>query len=243
MVDLEDGVAEGDKDTAREAAVDFLQRATGATVLVRINDPDTDSGRQDLAALAPLADLLSALIVPKSTQHSVAGVHEQVACPVVALVETALGVEEALGITKQGQVIGLLFGSVDYVTDIVAHGGWHLDDLSWVKSRLVNAAAAGGAWALAGPSTRLDASSDLEAELLADRRAGFAGKLCIHPSQVAAVNQAFAPSSEQFAWAQCVVEAVGQSDQGAVRLDGQMIDKPVVSRARRILAAGQAVAS
>jgi citrate lyase subunit beta/citryl-CoA lyase len=62
---------------------------------------------------------------------------------------------------------------------------------------------------------------------------GFGGKLCIHPRQIASVNAAFSPSDDEVAWARRVV-AVGDIT-GAVKLDGKLIDRPVVARARRIL--------
>jgi len=66
-------------------------------------------------------------------------------------------------------------------------------------------------------------------------RLGFGGKLCIHPRQVAASRAAFRPSEEEVAWARRVLDAAG--DGGAVLLDGVMVDKPVVDRARRVLGA------
>ena len=80
-----------------------------------------------------------------------------------------------------------------------------------------------------------------EARLASDvsraRALGFSGKLCIHPLQLAAVRVGFAATPEQIAWAQRVVEADAGAAGRAVQVDGEMVDKPVVDRARRILAA------
>jgi citrate lyase subunit beta/citryl-CoA lyase len=65
---------------------------------------------------------------------------------------------------------------------------------------------------------------------------GFGGKLCIHPNQIAAVEKAFLPSSEELEWAKRVLNAAAQSQGAAVELDGQMIDKPVIERAQSLLA-------
>jgi len=67
-------------------------------------------------------------------------------------------------------------------------------------------------------------------------------KLCIHPRQVAAVHAAMTPSADLVEWAQKVM-AVAESDGSAIAVDGQMIDKPVVDRARAILAEAQCTAS
>jgi citrate lyase subunit beta / citryl-CoA lyase len=74
------------------------------------------------------------------------------------------------------------------------------------------------------------------------KRLGFGGKLCIHPSQVNAVNEAFSPSANEIAWAKQVIDASTAAGDGAVNLGGQMIDRPVLLRAQRILdLAGSAI--
>jgi citrate lyase beta subunit len=238
MIDLEDGVAPGDKDDARETALRFLLDTLSdpVEVCVRINDPASEVGRRDINALAGVTDRIRMLVVPKSTSATVRAVQHQIDSPLLALVETALGVEEATAIAAQGAVAGILFGNLDYTTDVSAHGGWHLTELSWVKSRLVNAAAAAGKWALAGPRPSLDDPDGLAAEVRSDRSLGFVGKLCIHPAQIATVNDGFAPSAEQMTWARHVLDSRDANDIGAARVDGQMIDRPVIERARLILA-------
>ncbi|WP_460832545.1 HpcH/HpaI aldolase/citrate lyase family protein [Nocardioides hungaricus] len=238
MVDLEDGVAPADKDTARTLALEFVKVESGrAPLTVRINDPLTGVGRRDLRAFLADGLDLAAVVVPKSTAASIASVAGLVTCPLIALVETAQGVEEARDIAVHPAVVGLMFGTVDYVADLSSAGGWHVGDLTWASSRIVNAAASGRAWALAGPSTSLEDGDELAREVLRDRSLGFAGKLCIHPGQLDRVNSAFGPSDEQVAWAERVLESIGDVDAGAVRVDGHMVDKPVVDRARTILAA------
>jgi citrate lyase subunit beta/citryl-CoA lyase len=244
MPDLEDAVAPEAKDDARAKVVRFLRdRATvDARLMVRVNDPVGELGRLDLAALAPYAHRLAAVVIPKSTAESVAVVQGLLEGPVAALIETAAGVEESYDIARQSHVAGVLFGSVDYTAELVSSGGWHFRELAWTKSRIVNAAAAGGVWALAGPCTALDDEPGLLAEIETDRALGFAGKLCIHPAQVARVNEAFAPSREQQEWAHRVLGVLGSTvDPGAIRIDGEMIDRPLIAQARRIADAGAAV--
>ena len=67
------------------------------------------------------------------------------------------------------------------------------------------------------------------------RRLGFGGKLCIHPRQIAPVNACFSPTADEIAWAQRVVDAAGAADGGAVQVDGKMVDRPVLLKAREIL--------
>lgn len=238
MVDLEDGVAPDAKRHARMLLADFMRSAPATPAYVRINDPRDEDGRGDLAMLTQHADRVQALIVPKATTSSLMTMGD-VSMPVVALIETAAGVEDAADIARLPAVVGMLFGSVDYVADVSRHGGWHLSDLGWVQSRLVNAGASGGCWTLAGPCTQLSSTDGLVESARAERSRGFAGKLCIHPSQLDVVNDIFAPRSEDVAWARRVLDQTGGNDVGAVRVDGQMIDRPLLEHARRLVVAAR----
>jgi citrate lyase subunit beta/citryl-CoA lyase len=68
------------------------------------------------------------------------------------------------------------------------------------------------------------------------RRLGFGGKLCIHLKQIEAVNRGFSSSEAEVSWAKRVVEAAEMAGTGAFRVDGEMVDRPVVERARDVLA-------
>lgn len=242
MLDLEDGVGPGSKDSARTEVAECLWRNTGSTpLMVRINHPASQEGERDLKVLRPSAGRIHALVVPKSTPEALSAVEHAMDVPIVALIESALGVELAFETAQSSSVVGLMFGTVDHTTDIASTGGWHVSDLSWAKGRVVNAAVAGGCWALAGPSTELDDGPGLERQVREDSELGFAGKLCIHPAQLDRVNADFGPSRQQLAWAARVLEAVRTGGGGAIRLDGEMIDKPVVDRARSLLAAGRSL--
>ena len=76
----------------------------------------------------------------------------------------------------------------------------------------------------------------MRADALRSRSLGFGGKLCIHPRQTAAVNNAYLPTAEEVDWARRVLQAFESSGGGATALDGKMIDKPVVDHARQVLA-------
>lgn len=75
----------------------------------------------------------------------------------------------------------------------------------------------------------------MKTEVERARRLGFGGKLCIHPRQIEAVNRGFTPAEAEIAWAKRVLEAAEASGTGAVRLGGEMIDRPVIERAKAIL--------
>jgi citrate lyase subunit beta/citryl-CoA lyase len=108
--------------------------------------------------------------------------------------------------------------------------------LDFAASRLALASrAAGIASPVAGVTPALDDEPLLLAELARARAHGFGAKLCIHPRQVAAIHTALAPTADELAWAHRVLQAAAVST-GAVQLDGRMVDKPVIERARRIAA-------
>lgn len=243
MLDLEDGVAPDAKAQARAQLLMFLDETAGGTrapsVLIRVGQPSSDEGRRDLKTIAGLQEwhreVVRALVVPKADGSSIATAAAAIELPLVALVETAAGIEDAADVARNPAVVGLLFGSVDYAADVSRHGGWHFSDFSWVGSRIVNAAAAGGSWALAGPCTRIGDPTALADAVRSEAAAGFAGKLCIHPGQLESVNAAFSPRTEDIDWARRVIDATGGVDGGAVKVDGQMIDRPLIEHAQRLL--------
>jgi citrate lyase subunit beta/citryl-CoA lyase len=93
----------------------------------------------------------------------------------------------------------------------------------------------GSASPVAGVTTALDDEGVLLADLARARGFGFGAKLCIHPKQVAPIHVALRPGDAELAWARRVLDAAAAAGGGAVQLDGRMVDKPVIERARRLL--------
>ena len=235
IVDLEDAVVGSRKDEARGVLVESLSSRTGSTgCLVRINSPLLEEGRADLAAVTQMR--ADAIVVPKADIESVeiAGAAE---LPLVALVETAAGILDAAAIARHPAVDVLMLGPVDLSLELDVADRPDGDPLATARGLLVLAAAAGGIpGPLDGPCVQPHDQEALAAEISRARLLGFAGKSCIHPAQVEPVNAAFAPSAEEVAWARKVSAAYEEADgSGVVVLDGEMIDLPVVLRARRIL--------
>ena len=227
IIDLEDAVAAADKDGARGALDGIAHRCA-----VRINAGGTPWFDADLAACA--AARVPVILLPKAEQPAqVARVRSVLpGCAVIAIIESAAGFEAVDALARTPGVARLAFGSLDLQADL------GIDDdgepLHYFRSRLVLAARLGGLPApIDGVCTALDDDAALAAELARARRFGFGGKLCIHPRQVAAVGAAFGPTAEQVAWAQRIVAAAGSG--AAARVDGHMVDAPVVARARDLL--------
>jgi citrate lyase subunit beta/citryl-CoA lyase len=154
---------------------------------------------------------------------------------VLPLLETALGVWNARVLAQAPRVERLAFGSVDFQLDTGISGDQ--EELLYARSRLVLASRIAGLLPpIDGVTMALNDMTRLREDVARARRLGFGGKLCIHPKQVETINRGFAPTESERAWARRVLEAVEASGAGALRLDGELIDRPVIERARSILA-------
>ncbi|QEL22874.1 CoA ester lyase [Bosea sp. F3-2] len=226
ILDLEDAVAARAKETARHAL------ATGFTdlpVIVRLNAHGTHWHEADVTAVAGLD--VSAAILPKAEDPATCAI---VACrlgrPLIALIESARGLANARAIAATVDVARLAFGSVDYCADL---GCAHLRDILLpARQELVLASRLAGIVApLDGVTVRMGDPTAAYEDALHARNLGMTGKLCIHPSQIAEVKRAFAPSRDEIDWAHRVL-ATGS---GVTSVDGAMVDEPVRIRARMIV--------
>lgn len=228
ILDLEDAVARDDKAAARAALRDDF---TAKPIIVRINAAGTPWHQDDLAAVRELG--IAAVILPKAeTPASIMATSGMLDgdVPVLPLIETASGLAAARAIAVLPGIERLIFGSIDFCADM---GMQHRRDILMpARFELVLASRLAG---LAPPIDGVTAQFDddaLTGEDAAHAAAlGMGGKLCIHPRQVDAVLGAFLPSESEIAWARKVL----QSADGAVAVDGEMIDEPVRLRARSIL--------
>jgi citrate lyase subunit beta/citryl-CoA lyase len=233
VLDLEDAVAPDAKARARDAVAAWLRE--GHRAVVRINGRQTPWFDADLDMLRA-APTTAALMVPKAEPDSLAEV--AAALPgrrLIALLETARG---WLGLHAMAGVPGLqriAFGSIDFEAETgIADEG---EAMTAVRTQIVLASCAAGLQApIDGVSVVFDDEAVVRSQASRSRRLGFGAKLCIHPRQVVPVNAAWRPAPDEMQWATRVLAAFEAGSGGAVALDGKMVDKPVVDRARRILA-------
>jgi citrate lyase subunit beta/citryl-CoA lyase len=232
ILDLEDAVLPDAKPAAREAiaAADL----DWARVVVRVNNAASAEWEQDLATLARVP--AAAAMVPKAECAARLAELRRAAgreIEVLPQIETAAGLEALDAILRAPGVRRAAFGHLDFAADIGAAPDW--EALLLARSTLVlRSRLAGRAAPVESVTTEIADTELVERETEAARRLGFGAKLLIHPAQVAPVAGVFAPSAEEIAWARRVIEA-GRAA-GAVRVDGRMVDKPVIDAARRILA-------
>ncbi|RYF00995.1 MAG: CoA ester lyase [Oxalobacteraceae bacterium] len=231
IIDLEDAVAPAAKDAARASLRAWL--APGQAVLVRVNSADTPWFAEDvkLAGLPGVAGI----VLPKAERpDDIARLMQAGARSVLPLIESALGFHHALELARQPGVERLLFGSIDFSVDLGMTED--IETLQYFRSQLVLVSRLAGVLPpVDGVTTTLDNIDRITEDTRRARRHGFGGKLCIHPRQVAPVNDAFAPSAEEAAWAARVLQAVENTDGAAVALDGKMVDRPVMLQAQAIV--------
>lgn len=237
MVDWEDGVAAGDKAAARVLTHAFLQAdgTAGNRVWIRLNASLTEDFTADATVVKSWPDRDIPLVLPMSTFASAAVAAQAIEeSPLIAMIETPEGVEQAAEIARLPRVTGLMFGEYDFLATMAATGASRMTDTGWAKSRIINAAAAAGKWAIAGPNADFSDAESLQRQAGREAELGFAGKLCIHPSQIDAVNKAFSPAPAFLRWAQDLLAELGKSHplDGAFNFRGQMVDAPVIERAR-----------
>ena len=247
-LDLEDGVAFGQKDEARERAMALLagRSPCRAEVVLRVNETGSDLGERDLAAMLAAGVRPDALMVPKvGDADTILAMERRLApalegLPLVVQIETALGLAAAEAIaTASPNVAVLFFGAVDLSAELGCAIEW--DALLYARSRVVAAAALAGVDAMDTPFMDVAATEQLGDEARAVRRLGFIGKAAIHPTQVPVIQAAFSPDADEVAWARRVVEAYEANKGGVLLVDGKLIERPVIASAQRILAAAEAL--
>lgn len=255
MLDIEDGVAPGEKDTARKLIGEALgrERLPGSPArFVRINAIGHARMEADLEAVVRPG--LDGLALPKvETAEEVLKVEavvrerepalkiERGDIKLLVAIESPKGLLNAPAIAAcSPRVVGLMFGAEDFGREIglpTAREG-EARDMLYARSAMAVAAASAHVQAVDGVWVDLKDTEGLWGFARQSRRLGFSGMSLIHPSQIDPINSVFSPTLEEIDYAQQVVqayeEAVARGD-GSISFGGQLIDRPIVERARRAL--------
>ena len=239
VIDLEDGVAFGEKDAARANLLAVLQKprqtAEGFVWCVRLNHITTLPGLADLQVLAGQGSRFDAIMLPKvESPHEVeiASRHLGLVGPaVIALIESGQGLEQAAAIAAHPHVTAIAFGGADLAADLHAELAW--EPMLFARSRIAQAAASRGLPAFDVPFLNIHDADGLRAEAAASKRLGYGCKLAIHPAQVATIKEVFAPTPDELARAQRIVAAYDAAKGAACQVDGKMVDVPVWKAALR----------
>jgi citrate lyase subunit beta / citryl-CoA lyase len=229
VLDIEDAVDPANKDEARAGVIEWLSRGD-RSAWVRINDRSTEFWDDDVAKLAGVPGLLGVMLAKTEAGEQVTETADRLggSTPVLALVESALGIEEAVSIARARGTFRLAFGSGDYRRDT----GTSADDLAmaYPRSRLVVASRVGG---LPGPIDGPTVSSShpiLREQSALTVSLGLTGKLCLDMDQLPVINEVISPAPSDVAWAR---DFLADFDaRGQVIRDGS--DLPRLGRARKI---------
>lgn len=233
ILDLEDAVKDADKATARIAAVEAMAQGFGPRLAaIRLNGIESGEHLEDVAAVAGShADFA---VLPKAESAAdVAQVAKALGKPLLAMIETPLGVLAAAEIAAVPGVSGLIAGTNDLAASLRLPPSSGRAQMSVALQTIVLAARANAVWALDGVFNRLDDPEGLAAECREGRALGYDGKSLIHPNQIEIAARAFGPTEQELAEARALIAA---ATGGAERYEGRMIETMHVDQARALLA-------
>ena len=242
-VELEDGIAPKDKETARRNAMALFaepQADDGVERIVRINCLREAFGLADVQAVLAAATPPPALMLPKvRTPDEVVLLDDLLTerghgTRLHVIIETNAALEAVHDIARSSSRIdALFFGGVDMAAELHCKNAW--EPLLYARSRVVHAAASEGLDAIDVPYLDLEDSDGMRREAELARDMGFSGKGSIHPKQIAILNEVFTPDEATIAHARRIINAFEEADTGLVVIDGKLIEKPVLRDMHRIL--------
>ncbi|MCK8617192.1 citrate (pro-3S)-lyase subunit beta [Fructobacillus sp. M158] len=252
MFDLEDAVNMNEKDAARYLVYEALQTFDygDAELVVRINGLDTPFYENDIKAMVKAG--IDVIRLPKTESadmiHELENLVEAAekefgrevgSTHLMAAIESAMGVVNAYQIASASKrMIGIALSAEDYTTDMKTHRYPDGQELLYARNVILHAARAAKIAAFDTVFTNLDDEEGFIRETKLIHQLGFDGKSIINPRQVAPVNQVFAPSRKEIQNAQNVMAAIEEAKQkgsGVIAMNGQMVDRPVVMRAERVM--------
>lgn len=258
ILDLEDAVSPGEKDSARILVRNVLRHLNykGCEIIIRINPVDTNYWKKDLDALIP--EKPDMIMLPKvNGPEDVVLVSKYIAeiekrcgmaentVKIITLLETALGIENAFligGVDKR--VTAMFLGGEDLTADLRCKRTKEGDEILYSRSRIVMAARACCVDVYDTPFTDVEDIDGLYKDAYFAKGLGFTGKSSISPRHVEAINEVFSPTQADIDYAHevlAVIEEAKKQGRGVVSLRGKMIDAPIVMRANQVIEMEKAI--
>jgi len=258
IFDLEDAVSPNEKDAARILVRNTMRYMDLRSVqtIVRINSIDTAYWRSDLDTVLPCKPNL--ILLPKTGAASdilavdsyMTALEEKLGLEsgcvgLMALIETAMGVENAFSIATASQRVKALFlGAEDLTADLQCKRTKEGREIQYARTRLVVAARAAGVDVYDTPFTDVNDDEGIWEDTQLAKALGFTGKASFSPRHVEVINSVFSPTAEEIEYAYEVLDAIALAKaqgKGAIALRGKMIDAPIVARAQRTIEMAQAL--
>ncbi len=252
IFDLEDAVSPDEKDAARILVRNTIRYMdfSGCEIIVRINSVDTDFWKKDLEEILP--EKPDMILLPKtSTADDIKTADEYMTklekennldngtVSLMALIETALGVENAFSIATSSKRLKALFlGAEDLTADLQCKRTKEGREIEYARCRLVVAGRAAGIDIYDTPFTDVNDDEGIIKDAELAKSLGFSGKASISPRHIDAINEAFTPTLAEIDYAYEVMDVIKlakEQGKGAIALRGKMIDAPIVTRAKRTI--------
>lgn len=246
IFDLEDAVSISEKDAARDLLGRALYMLEKKNVIVRINSLASHFWKDDINLV--LHSKAQGILLPKATPADVKYVTEILRknkpdIMLIPLIETARAVEEIIDIIKSSPLVcGILFGAEDYCLSMGIKRTKESNEISYARARLANATKAFGIEAIDTPYTDAEDLEGLEQDAIMAKSLGYTGKAAINPRQINTINKVFSMQQKEIEQALRIIRAMEKAElsgKGVFQLDGQMIDAPIVERARKVIERAQ----
>ncbi|MCC6887667.1 MAG: CoA ester lyase [Hyphomicrobiales bacterium] len=253
LLDIEDGVLPAEKADARRTIAQALREPEGGPLrYVRVNALTTPWLKQDLEAVVGpgLAGICLTKVVTAADVVETASLLGTLEASrglapgsirILAAVESARGILNSLAIADaHPRIVGLMFGAEDYALDLGlgARREKEASELIFARSHLVNAATAANVLSIDGVFPNLDDPDGLFNDVMQARRLGFSSKSTFNPRQLDIINQLFSPQPAEIDYARKIATAFREAEargDASVAVGGQLVDRPIVLRALRIL--------
>lgn len=259
IFDLEDAVSPAEKDAARLLVKQAITNVElcGCEVIVRINALDGDLWQRDLEAIVPQKPSL--IMLPKTNCKSdiltldkaLSDLEKKFSLEagsvrILALIETALGVENAYEIASASDRVEAIFlGAEDLTADLHCKRTKESNEIAYARGRMVVAARAAGVEVYDTPFTDVNDDEGIVVDAAYAKSLGFTGKASISPRHISAINRCFSPTQAEVDYAHEVLEAIEEAKRlgkGAIALHGKMVDAPIVNRAKQTIEAAEQIA-
>lgn len=243
IVDLEDAVAQVDKAQARAALKDYYDAQHEAKsyrpIWLRINKADSAEFAKDLALCQQLPRLAGVVLAKAEQAADIEKVYQETRLPVIAVIENAIGLYRANEMAKASGLLAFSYGFLDLCNDLQVQVGTASADIiaNQIRYQLILTSKV---HQLLAPIDSVYAdfndSKGLHKRVQLWSQMGMSGMLCIHPKQVDIVKQALQPTDSELEFAQRVIEEYERSGQAVFKIEGNMVDAPVIERSYQLLA-------
>ena len=238
IVDLEDAVASEDKADARKALQQYHNSTGYQPIWVRINKAGSEEFFKDIVLCQKMPNLAGVLLAKAEQVADIESVHQLINLPVIALIESAVGLYQVDNMAKAVGLAAFSYGFLDLCNDLHVQVGTPAADIvaNQIRYQLILTSKV---HQLSPPIDTVypDFNDEigLNARVQLWSQMGMSGMLCIHPKQVAVVQQALRPTDAALSFAKRVVEEYERSGQAVFEIDGQMVDTPVIESSLQLL--------